>query len=141
MAVQSSAPSPAHRADSEPFRTPPAPAPAGTPTPASARARVACFSIHAEAEPEVMPRVLELFAKRGLVPRRWVSGVTGPGGGLGTGPETGSRGRELTIDVQVAGLAPETQAYIANCLRQIWGIDAVLTSERGRGERGETPLP
>ncbi len=106
-------------ADSEPPRT--------TPAPARATSRVACFSIQAEAGPEVMPRVLELFAKRGLVPRRWVSGVSGP--------ETGSRGRELTIDVQVAGLSPETQGYIANCLRQIWGIDAVLTSERGETRR------
>ena len=121
MVVQSSAPSPAHRADSEPFRT--TPAPAGAPTPASARARVACFSIHAEADPGVMPRVLELFAKRGLLPRRWVSDVTGPGGGHG--------GRELAIDVQVAGLDPETQAYIARCLRQIWGVGTVLTSVRG----------
>ncbi len=127
MAVQSSAPSPAHRANSEPFRTTPAPAPAGAPTPASARARVACFSIHAEADPGVMPRVLELFAKRGLLPRRWVSDVTGPGGG----PGGGHGGRELAIDVQVAGLDPETQAYIARCLRQIWGVGTVLTSVRG----------
>ncbi len=103
--------SPAPGANSEPPRT--MPAPLGAPS------RVACFSIQAEAEPEVMPRVLELFAKRGLVPRRWVSGVTGPGG------------RELSIDVQVAGLAPETQAYIARCLRQVWGVGTVLTSERG----------
>ncbi len=102
------APSPAHSADSESFRT--------TPAPAGARARVACFSIHAEADPGVMPRVLELFAKRGLLPRRWVSDVTGP---------------ELAIDVQVAGLDPETQAYIARCLRQIWGVGTVLTSVRG----------
>jgi hypothetical protein len=34
-----------------------------------APACVACFSIHAEAEPGVRPRVLELFAKRGIVPR------------------------------------------------------------------------
>jgi acetolactate synthase small subunit len=88
---------------------------------------VACFSIQAEAEPGVMPRVLELFAKRGLVPRRWVSGVTGQGTGLGGG--------ELTIDVQVAGLAPETQAYIARCLRQVWGVGTVLTSERGETQR------
>jgi len=87
--------------------------------PTSARSRVACFSIQAEAEPGVMPRVLEIFAKRGLVPRRWVSDVTGPGG------------RELSIDVQVAGLTPETQAYIARCLRQIWGVAVVLTSEKG----------
>ncbi len=116
MPAQSPAPSPAPGADSEP--------PRATPT----RARVACFSIQAEAEPEVMPRVLELFAKRGLVPRRWVSGVTGQGASLGGG--------ELTIDVQVAGLAPETQGYIARCLRQIWGVGAVLTSERG-----EAPPP
>ena len=100
---------PASGADSEPPRT--------TPAPTSARARVACFSIQAEAEPGVMPRVLELFARRGLVPRRWVSDVTGPGG------------RELTIDVEVAGLAPGTQACIARCLREIWGVGTVLTSD------------
>ncbi len=107
--------SPARGADSEPFRTtrPSSGAPLG------AKSRVACFSIQAEAEPGVMPRVLEIFAKRGLVPRRWVSDVTGPGG------------RELSIDVQVAGLTPETQAYIARCLRQIWGVAVVLTSEKG----------
>jgi hypothetical protein len=66
---------------------------------------------------------MELFAKRGLVPRRWVSDVTGPGDG------------QLSIDVQVAGLAPETQAYIARCLRQLWGVGAVLTSERGETQQ------
>ncbi len=116
MAVQSPAPSSASGADSEP--------PRATLAPTRASSRVACFSIQAEAEPGVMPRVLELFAKRGLVPRRWVSGVTGPGD------------RELSIDVQVAGLGPETQAYIARCLRQVWGVGAVLTSERSGGERG-----
>lgn len=108
MAAQSPAP---RADDSEPPRT--------SPAPARAAARVACFSIHAEAEPGVMPRVLELFTKRGIVPRRWVSDVSGPGG------------RELAIDVQVTGLAPEAQAYIARCLREIWGVGAVLTSEKG----------
>ena len=105
---------PAFGADSDPFRTTPAP----KLPPVAAASRVACFSIHAEADPGVMPRVLELFAKRGLVPRRWISDVTGPGG------------RELSIDVQVAGMAPDTQAYIARCLRQVWGVGTVLTSER-----------
>jgi hypothetical protein len=79
-----------------------------------------------------MPRVLELFAKRGLLPRRWVSDVTGPGGvhgGVHGGGHGG--GHELAIDVQVAGMAPETQAHIARCLRQIWGVGTVLTSEKG----------
>ncbi len=98
---------------SEPSRPRTPAAPTGAPQP------VFCFSIQAEAEPGVMPRVLELFAKRGLVPRRWVSDVSGPGG------------RELSIDVQVAGLTPETHAYMARCLRQIWGVHTVLTSEKG----------
>ncbi len=98
-----------------PSRTPPAPAraPIGAPQP------VFCFSVLAEAEPGVMPRVLELFAKRNLVPRRWVSDVSGPGG------------RDLSIDVQVAGVDPETHAHMARCLRQIWGVHRVLTSEKG----------
>ena len=37
----------------------------------------ACFSVQARAEPGVMPRVLELFAKRGLVPQRWHSAAAG----------------------------------------------------------------
>ena len=36
-----------------------------------------CFSVQARAEPGVMPRVVELFAKRGLVPQRWHSAVSG----------------------------------------------------------------
>ena len=63
--------------------------------------RVACFSILAEAEPGVMPRVLELFAKRNLVPDRWHSDRTGPGG------------RDLAIDLQVEGMTPELASQLA----------------------------
>ena len=72
----------------------------------------ACFSVHARAEPGVMPRVLELFAKRGLVPELWHSAVVR---------------KRLTIDIEVAGLG-DTADYVANCLRQITGIDVVLTA-------------
>jgi acetolactate synthase small subunit len=75
----------------------------------------ACFSIHAAAEPGVMPRVLALFAKRGLTPSSWVSRVSG---------------RDLVIDVQMRGLDPASAAYIAQCLRQIVSVNAVLTSEK-----------
>jgi hypothetical protein len=74
-----------------------------------------CFSVQAIAEPGVMPRVLELFAKRGLVPQKWQSAVSGT---------------VLTIDVQIGGLGREMVDYIARCMRQIAGVDAVLTSER-----------
>ena len=73
----------------------------------------ACFSVHARAEPGVMPRVVELFAKRGLVPQRWHSAVLG---------------EALTIDVQIAGLGRDLSGYIARCMRQITGVETVLTS-------------
>jgi hypothetical protein len=79
-----------------------------------------CFSIQAAAEPGVMPRVLELFAKRNLVPERWVSGVHGLAG----------RGAELMIDLQVAGLTGQDRDYLALCLAQITDVRSVLTSEK-----------
>jgi acetolactate synthase small subunit len=76
----------------------------------------ACFWVHASAEPGVMPRVLELFAKRGLVPSRWQSATLG------------DDQSELAIDIQMRGLRRETVDYIAACLRQIASVKVVLTS-------------
>lgn len=75
-----------------------------------------CFSVQAAAEPGVMPRVLELFAKRNLVPSKWHSAVVG------------AAGDELQIDIQVVGLKPELGDYIAQCLRQIMPVACVLTT-------------
>jgi acetolactate synthase small subunit len=75
-----------------------------------------CFSVHAAAEPGIMPRVLELFAKRGLVPSSWTSRV---------GAE-----QDLTIDVQMAGMSAELADYITRCLRQIAGVQVVLASRK-----------
>jgi hypothetical protein len=93
--------------------------------PAAAPARppetqpTACFSVHAEAEPGVMPRVLALFAKRGLVPTSWHSRVSAG---------------ELTIDLQMKGLDGATAAYLAACLRQVVSVTTVLIYEnRPRG--------
>ena len=94
-------------------------------SPSSVDAGTVCFSIQAAAEPGVMPRVLELFAKRNLVPERWVSGVHGPAD-LGRA----ERGPELMIDLQVAGLTRQDQDYLARCLAQITDVRAVLTSEK-----------
>lgn len=79
----------------------------------------ACFSIHAYAEPGVMPRVLELFAKRGLVPSAWHSSTSG------------TDGAQLTIDIQMRGLGRDLTDYIAACLRQVAFVEVVLTSEKG----------
>lgn len=89
---------------------------------APAAAPVYCFSILAAAAPGVMPRLLELFAKRGLVPTRWHSDVTGPDG------------RDLAVDIQVDGLDVQTGDYIARCLRQVFEVDTVLTSQKHVGQ-------
>jgi acetolactate synthase small subunit len=77
-----------------------------------------CFSVRAHADPGVMPRVLELFAKRGLVPSAWHSSTAG------------NDHAELTIDIQMRGLNRDVTEYIAACLRQITFVEVVLTSQR-----------
>ena len=72
------------------------------------------FAVQARAEPGVMPRVVELFAKRGLVPQTWHSAVAE---------------QTLTIDVGVGGLGRGLCEHIARSMRQIVGVETVLTSE------------
>jgi hypothetical protein len=72
------------------------------------------FSIRALAGPGIMPRILELFAKRGLVPQRWYSAVSDMG---------------LGIDIQMTGLDRDTADYIARCMRQVHGVETVFTIE------------
>jgi acetolactate synthase small subunit len=80
--------------------------------------RVACFAVQALADPGLLPRVLELFAKRGLVPERFFAQSEG-------------REREaVTLDIQVAGFDPQLTDYVARCLRQIPHVTAVLTTEK-----------
>lgn len=74
---------------------------------------VTYLTIQARAEPGVMPRVMELFAKRGLVPDFWHSAVSGAA---------------LSIEIRIAGLERDTVDYIARCMRQIVGVDTVLTA-------------
>jgi acetolactate synthase small subunit len=76
---------------------------------------IGVFSVSARAEPGVMPRVLELFAKRGLVPSFWRSAV----GGVDQA--------RLTIDIAMNGLDRDVTEYIAACLRQIAFVETVLT--------------
>ena len=76
-----------------------------------------CFALSAMPEPGVMSRVLEPFAKRGLVPHR-LHAVCGGAGG------------ELVIDLQIAGLEPALVELLAASLRQIVGVESVLTAEK-----------
>jgi hypothetical protein len=76
-----------------------------------------CFSLLSLPEPGVMARVLEQFAKRGLLPTRWFSDVDS---------ETGL----LQIDIQVAGLVAASGEDIGRCLGAVVGIEQVLTGTK-----------
>ena len=65
-----------------------------------------------------MPRVLEIFAKRGLVPARWLSAVAGP------------RDGEIHIDIQLTDADRELAERLAQSLRQVVSVQSVLTSEK-----------
>ena len=75
-----------------------------------------CFSVFAAPEACVMPRVLEFFAKRGLVPDRFHGDVV----------DNGTDG--LVIDVHVGDLPAETADHIAACLRELVYVERVLTA-------------
>ena len=86
---------------------------------------VACFSVHAESDPGSLPKVLEPFAKRGLVPRQ-----------VHVTRETGLSGSEaggLQIDLQMTGMDLETATTIGRSLNAIFGIHSVLVSEKVSG--------
>lgn len=82
------------------------------------RRQTACFSVIATAEPGTLPRVLEIFAKRGLVPDRWLSAVAGP------------RAGELHIDIQLADADGGLVERLAQSMRQVVSVQSVLTSDK-----------
>ncbi|MFQ5972931.1 MAG: hypothetical protein ACE5Q3_11410 [Alphaproteobacteria bacterium] len=77
-----------------------------------------CLSIVARAEPGLLPRVLELFAKRGLLPSRLHSTIGG------------RDGLELSIYIEIAGIHEDLAARIAWAIRQIVGVELVLASAK-----------
>ena len=81
--------------------------------PGEAAAPVMSFSITAEPTPCVMPRILALFAKRGLVPTEWRSRVAA---------------NCMSIDIRMHGIDGDLAAYIGRCLRQIYTVERVLVA-------------
>jgi hypothetical protein len=67
-----------------------------------------------------MARILEQFAKRGLMPTRWFSDFDSDTGLLQT-------------DVQLAGLQSALGEDIGRCLRAIVGVNQVLTGTKSGG--------
>jgi hypothetical protein len=68
-----------------------------------------CFE--ADAEPGVLPRALELLAKRGLVPARVFAQADAD---------------QLSVEIEVEGLEPDTADHVGRCLSEIVGIRQVF---------------
>lgn len=77
----------------------------------------ACFSVHAAPDPGLLPRVVETFAKRGLVPSALHATLS-------------HDRQEMAVDLQVQGLDDEQVPVIAAGLRNLVGVSVVLTSTR-----------
>ena len=71
----------------------------------------ACFSVTAQAEPGTLPRILELFAKRGLVPDHVQATKNNRG--------------ELSIEIRMDGMEQPLALYIGECLRAFFTVDQV----------------
>ncbi|MGD9744533.1 MAG: hypothetical protein AB7V53_17960 [Dongiaceae bacterium] len=74
-----------------------------------------CFSVHGDADIGVLARLLEVVAKRGLLPARLHSDLV---------PETA----ELLVDLQLADLPLSLGEEMARAMRRIVGVRHVLTA-------------
>jgi hypothetical protein len=83
---------------------------------------VQCFSIRAELDPGLLPRLIEPLAKRGLWPSKFYSQAVSA--------EGVHQPAEAVIDIQIAGLDCATSDHIAMQFRGMVGVQSVLTSLR-----------
>jgi hypothetical protein len=65
-----------------------------------------------------MPRVLEVFTRRGLIPSVWHSALCG------------DENEEIQIDVQVTDVDEGMAERLAQCLRILPCVGCVLTSDK-----------
>ena len=79
-----------------------------------------CYSVRADAEPSVLPRLLELFAKRGLIPSAFHSRCHDQAPGA------------LQVDIEVTGLGWDLADYLQRCMRRVIGVELVLLSKKHR---------
>jgi hypothetical protein len=78
-----------------------------------------CFSVHADADPSALPRVMQVFARLGHVPAR-------------CHVERGATQRELVIDAQLDALGRPEAEHVARCLDRVVSVMQVLWSEKRR---------
>ncbi|HYM31759.1 MAG TPA: hypothetical protein VEU47_10690 [Candidatus Cybelea sp.] len=77
-----------------------------------------CFAVTARVDPGLMPRILDQFARRNLVPSQWHAAVGG------------RFGEELSIDVQLQGVERREAERLASLFREMVGVSWVALSEK-----------
>jgi hypothetical protein len=77
-----------------------------------------CFSVHADASPSTLPRVVEVFALHGHVPARCHA------------QRAGVTGEELVVDLQMGGITAAEAALLAKRLGRVVSVQDVLWSEK-----------
>ena len=86
------------------------------PSPPAAATFTACFFVVAGADPATMPRLANVFAKRGLTPTAW-HGTMADGG-------------TLHVDIQLAAATRDLSQRLAQDLRRLVLVETVLTSPK-----------
>jgi hypothetical protein len=87
---------------------------------------VQCFSIRAELDPGLLPRLIGAFAKIGLWPNKFYS--------QSLAQDFPGQPAEAVIDIQIAGLDCATCDHIAMQFRGMVGVQSVLTSVKTSGD-------
>ena len=87
----------------------------------SKSSRVTCFSIVADADPSVLPRVLDLVAMFNLIPER-----------CHVARSEQEPGRPLLIDLQIADLSDEDRHRLQKKLERQYLCTQILCSEKCR---------
>jgi len=87
-----------------------------SPPPSAAPCFTACFFVVAMADPAIMPRLANVFAKRGLTPTTWHS--------------TLAEGGAVHVDIQLAAASQDLSERLAQDLRQLVLVETVLTSRK-----------
>ncbi len=75
------------------------------------------FTVRATRAPDVLPRVLELFAKRNLVPDRWTS------------RRVGENRDRLVFEIGMDAMECRLADYMAASMRQIVNVESAVAEE------------
>ena len=77
-----------------------------------------CFSVHSDAVPSALPRVLEVFALHGFVPEQCHASRTGPDR------------EEMVVDLQMSGLDAAQATLLAKRVGRVVSVSHVLFSQK-----------